>query len=179
MDHIDFSWFISEDGKTVESGNLGVIDLNPNENTVLSFNLSSVVPKPGAEYFLTLIARLNQNTSLLNKKHVVAWEQFSLPIHRPTLQADISNFSEIRISEKDTIVDVIGDDFQIILPTYKNQSDIPVHKNITFKHIYPKTYPNKVSLNKMSLNKKLVFLSVLIRTQASLFHFYFSTKYQF
>ena len=114
LDHIDFSWFISEDGKTVESGKLGVIDLNPNENTVLSFNLSSVVPKPGAEYFLTLIARLNQNTSLLNKKHVVAWEQFSLPIHRPTLQADISNFSEIRISEKDTTVDVIGDDFQII-----------------------------------------------------------------
>ena len=55
LDHIDFSWFISEDGKTVESGKLGVIDLEPNASTVLSFNLSSVVPKPGSEYFMSLI----------------------------------------------------------------------------------------------------------------------------
>ena len=114
LDHINFSWFIAEDGKTVESGKLGVIDLGPGESTVLSFNLSSVVPKPGSEYFLTIIARLNRNMPLLNKKHVVAWEQFSLPIDRPSIQNDISGFPKIRLTESDTTVDVIGDDFQII-----------------------------------------------------------------
>ena len=114
LDHIDFSWFISEDGKTVESGKLGVIDLDPSESTVLSFNLSGVVPKPGAEYFLTVIARLNRNRPLLNKKHVVAWEQFLLPIHRPSLKSDISDFPEIRLTESDTTIDVIGNNFQII-----------------------------------------------------------------
>ena len=113
LDHIDFSWFISEDGKTVESGKLGVIDLEPNASTVLSFNLSSVVPKPGSEYFLTIIGRLNRNMPLLNKKHVVAWEQFTLPIDRPSIKTDISNFSDIRLVETDTTVNVLGDNFQI------------------------------------------------------------------
>ena len=114
LNHINFSWFIAEDGKTVESGKLGVIDLEPGQSTVLSFNLSSVVPKPGSEYFLTIIARLNQNMPLLNKKHVVAWEQFELPIDRSSIQSDISKFPEIRLTESDTTVDVIGNDFQII-----------------------------------------------------------------
>ena len=74
---------------------------------------SSVVPKPGSEYFLTIIGRLNRNMPLLNKKHVVAWEQFTLPIDRPSIKTDISNFSDIRLVETDTTVNVLGDNFQI------------------------------------------------------------------
>ncbi|MFQ5729893.1 MAG: glycosyltransferase family 4 protein, partial [Waddliaceae bacterium] len=63
------------------------------------------------------------------------------------------------------------ENFRVIVPTYKNQPDIPIHKNATFKHIYTQTHSNK-----MSLNKKLAFLSAFIRTQAAIFHFYFSTE---
>ena len=114
LDHIDFSWFISEDGKTVESGKLGIINLAPSESTVLSFNLSGVVPKPGSEYFLTIMARLNRDMPLINKKHVVAWEQFSLPINRKLSPEDISTFPEIRLTENDSIIYITGEHFQII-----------------------------------------------------------------
>ena len=50
---------------------------------------------------------------LLNKKHVVAWEQFTLPIDRPSIKTDISNFPDIRLVETDTTVNVLGDNFQI------------------------------------------------------------------
>ncbi|GIS71148.1 MAG: hypothetical protein CM1200mP10_07250 [Candidatus Neomarinimicrobiota bacterium] len=33
MDHLDFTWFIAENGKTVESGKLGKLDLYPGQNT--------------------------------------------------------------------------------------------------------------------------------------------------
>ncbi|GIS72253.1 MAG: hypothetical protein CM1200mP10_18300 [Candidatus Neomarinimicrobiota bacterium] len=51
LDHLDFTWFIAEDGKTVESGKLGQLDLNPRQSTVLSFNLSGVVPASWCRIF--------------------------------------------------------------------------------------------------------------------------------
>ena len=113
LDHLDFTWYIAEDGKTVESGKLGKLDLHPRQSTVLSFNLSSVVPRPGAEYFLTIQAKTNRNLPLIQKKHLVAWEQFKLPIGRPTIPQDPNDFPVINIAETDSNVSVIGERFQV------------------------------------------------------------------
>lgn len=115
LDHLDFTWFIAEDGKTVESGKLGKLDLHPGQSTVLSFNLSGVVPKPGAEYFLTIRARTNRDLPLIEKKHVVAWEQFKLSIRRPSAEQDITKFPAIRFSETDSTVSIIGSNFHAVV----------------------------------------------------------------
>ena len=115
LDHLDFTWFIAEDGKTVESGKLGKLDLHPGQSTVLSFNLSGVVPKPGAEYFLTIRARTNRDLPLIEKKHVVAWEQFKLSIRRPSVEQDITKFPAIRFSETDSTVSIIGSNFHAVV----------------------------------------------------------------
>ena len=113
LDHLDFTWFIAEDGKTVESGKLEKLDLHPRQSTVLSFNLSGVVPRPGAEYFLTIQARTNRNLPLIQKKHIVAWEQFKLPISRSTVTQDPNDLPVIHLSETDSTVSVIGERFQV------------------------------------------------------------------
>ena len=50
---------------------------------------------------------------LYKKKHVVAWEQFKLPIGRPTIPQDPNDLPVIHIAETDSNVSVIGERFQV------------------------------------------------------------------
>ena len=52
LDHLDFSYKIIGNGKTEMSGVLNSFNLKPYEYKSVTFNLFSIIPRPGVEYFL-------------------------------------------------------------------------------------------------------------------------------
>ena len=72
-------WQLVEDGVAVQQGSLDAPDLAARESREIVLPLAKPAPKPGAEYFLDVSARLRSDTPWARKGHEVAWEQLPLP----------------------------------------------------------------------------------------------------
>jgi beta-galactosidase len=73
-------WELLENGKRIQNGFLGKIDLLPNEEKEITVPFTKHVAKTNSEYFLNITFRLATNTSWATEGHIVAWEQLPLPI---------------------------------------------------------------------------------------------------
>lgn len=80
----DFSWTILKDGLAEWFGVIDGVAGAPGEVVNLSLDLPTITPEPGAEYVLTVSMLAREDTSpLLEYGHVVAFEQFVLPLSAP------------------------------------------------------------------------------------------------
>ena len=113
LNHLDFEWFVKGNDKTISSGKIGKLDLIAGESQKLTFNLSGIIPEPGVEYFLMVRSKTNQNHPLISKGHVVAWEQFQLPISRELTAAPLTDLPKITILNTNTEIEVHGENFSV------------------------------------------------------------------
>ena len=109
-----FSWFIKGDSKIVASGRLGTLDLEAGETRTLTFNLSSIRPKLGVRYFLTVQAKTKYKKPLIPKDYLVAWDQFELPIYKESKAQDPSNLTSINLFKNELNTEVYGKGFKVI-----------------------------------------------------------------
>jgi beta-galactosidase len=112
LNHLDFEWFVKGNDKTISSGKIGTLDLMAGESQKLTFSLSGIIPKPGVEYFLMIRAKTNQNKPLISRGHIVAWEQFQLPISRELTTTPLTDIPII-ILNTDTGIEVHGEAFDV------------------------------------------------------------------
>ena len=113
LNHLDFEWFVKGNDKTISSGKIGKLDLIAGESQKLTFNLSGIIPEPGVEYFLMVRSKTNQNHPLISKGHIVAWEQFQLPISRELTAAPLIDMPKITIPNTDAGIEVHGENFSV------------------------------------------------------------------
>ena len=109
-----FSWYIEGDNKIVASGKLGTLDLEAGETRTLTFNLSSVRPKQGVRYFLTVQAKTKYKKPLIPQNYLVAWDQFELPIYKEPKPQTPSNFTSINLFKNELNTEVYGKGFKVI-----------------------------------------------------------------
>ncbi|MFI3267883.1 MAG: glycoside hydrolase family 2 TIM barrel-domain containing protein [Rikenellaceae bacterium] len=83
-DEYKFDYYVKENGKTLKSGTLN-ISLAPGEDKNVTIPVSGLSKKLGAEYFINLSVKTKTATTGIPSGHVVASEQFILPIE-PTKQ---------------------------------------------------------------------------------------------
>jgi len=113
LNHLDFEWFVKGNDKTISSGKMGKLDLLAGESQKLTFSLSGIIPEPGVEYFLMIRAKTNQNHPLISKGHIVAWEQFQLPISRELTTTPLTDMPII-ILNTDAGIEVHGKAFYVL-----------------------------------------------------------------
>ena len=80
---LEFSWRVEADGRVIATAPWMVPALDARSDAVVPVPLPKISVRPGAEYFLTVEARARVADGLVPKGHVVAWEQFQLPLHAP------------------------------------------------------------------------------------------------
>lgn len=81
-----FDWEVKGNGKTVAKGLLDLKKgLNPGDSTIVKIPVSQIKAEAGVEYFLQLNAKITKDENLLKVGHVVATEQFKLPISIPVI----------------------------------------------------------------------------------------------
>tara|TARA_B100002003_G_C14123201_1_gene540262 strand:+ start:129 stop:1298 length:1170 start_codon:yes stop_codon:yes gene_type:complete len=68
------------------------------------------------------------------------------------------------------------DRFSITLLTYKNQKELLSRPSLVFKKIYPLGSNNKRNLGQITFLQKCSFLSALMFSNASIYHFYFTAE---
>ncbi|MEC9437103.1 MAG: glycoside hydrolase family 2 TIM barrel-domain containing protein [Candidatus Neomarinimicrobiota bacterium] len=114
FDNLDFTWYIKGDDKTISSGKLNSLKLEPGGSKEIFFNTSNIVVRPGVRYYLTIEAKTRNAKPLVSKKHLVAWEQFELPIYIPLASKANSAVSSINYVDSVTKIEVQGVDFNIV-----------------------------------------------------------------
>lgn len=98
-DNYDFRYTLTENGRKISDGALRV-SLQPQQSTGISIPISNLKPKPGAEYFVNFEVIQQKQTGLVPANHVVAVEQFKLPVTAPEAAfTDISAHPQLSISE--------------------------------------------------------------------------------
>jgi beta-galactosidase len=94
-------------------------DIKPGERRELQLQYDFEILK-GKEYLLDLFVVLKDDQGLLKNGHIVASEQFILPLSKYEL-ADYKGGGEIQLIENDKRYSIIGDDFSIKFDKEKGQ----------------------------------------------------------
>ncbi|RIJ48895.1 DUF4981 domain-containing protein [Maribellus luteus] len=105
----DFVWEVTGDGKMLDNGSLGEIDLEPGASQTFTIDYS-LTPEPGVEYFLTLKAKLKKDWSLVEAGTEMAAEQFELPAFTPIVgKLTAVKLPDVKTEESEDAVTISAD----------------------------------------------------------------------
>src|SRR6266545_4938097 len=79
-DPAEGSWEVRAGGRTVASGKLPALDIEPLEEKEFTLALPKLDPQPGVEYLLNVSFALKADTIWAARGHEIAWDQFPLPV---------------------------------------------------------------------------------------------------
>lgn len=102
------SFEVTADGAVIQQGTLEKLALGPGEEKEITIPLEKIQAEPGKEYFLTVRFALEQETLWAPAGHVVAWDQFKLPVKAEAKGARASG-GKVTLSETADAVTVSGE----------------------------------------------------------------------
>ncbi len=112
LSFVNALWELTEDGKVVQSGYLGQLNLGPQSEQELRAPFEKPAVEAGREYHLKFTFALAEDTSWAPKRHVVAWEQFELPLDVPAATAaSVDGMAPLTYVRSEKAVTVKGADF--------------------------------------------------------------------
>jgi beta-galactosidase len=112
LDQYDFEYIIEENGVEVKSGKLPGVSVQPGQTAMVTINYYDIPVKPHCEYYVTIRALQRTAGFMIPAGHVLAYEQFGLP-----LQSKISekkpDLSPLTLFREKTGIKLSGDGFTI------------------------------------------------------------------
>ncbi len=81
---LDFYWVVEANGKLFKKSKKYQVNVKPGSSKVVKLALPNVKPAVNTEYFVTLFAETKKATELIPEEHLVAYEQFKLPVYKQT-----------------------------------------------------------------------------------------------
>ncbi len=112
LDALRLSWALTEDGRTVGSGDLPTPQIAPGESALIEVPCPSPRPLPGAVYHLLVRFTLTGAASWADAGHEVAWAQFELPA--PPAPPSSRALPPVHCREEGTLLHVTGSDFALV-----------------------------------------------------------------
>jgi len=115
LDHLECEWEMTADGQGIGGGVLSIDGLGPGQKRIVSVPLPKTQPIAGAEYWLNVRFRLKVFTGGAGPGHVVAREQFKLPIAAPKPPIDPARLPKLTLEHADNSAVVTGKDFRLAI----------------------------------------------------------------
>ena len=124
------SWFIEAKGEKIAEGSIPSIKLAPHQSKIVHIPVPKIFVEPGIEYFMTIQFRTKDKLPLLPENHLVAWEQFEIPIWKDPDPMKLHNFPDLSVEENDDNIIICSADFsytiskksgRLISMNYKNK----------------------------------------------------------
>ncbi|MBM4024089.1 MAG: DUF4981 domain-containing protein [Planctomycetes bacterium] len=115
LEFVAGTWELLCDGKTVQQGKLPKLTLAPKEKQSLEIPFRRPEPQAGAEYWLTVTFTLAEEASWAARGHVVAWDQFRLPVAVPAAPVAVEGMPPVTLREQDQAYTIGGNDFAVTI----------------------------------------------------------------
>lgn len=116
LNKFNFKVEIRGNGQTVWSNDILRPDVAPGGRLVVSADLSGFTPAPGTEYYVHFTAKTAEDWGLVVKDHLLAYEQFRLPIVTEALpKTNINAMGTLSYAENALYYTITGENFLIML----------------------------------------------------------------
>ncbi len=109
------SWEVKADGKTIGSGVLPELDIEPHQEREFAISLPTIKPEAGVEYWLNISFVLRNSTDWATKGHEISWEQYKLPFQAPARPINPDQIPPLEFSNIGNQVRFAGPDFAMTL----------------------------------------------------------------
>ncbi|MCG8410776.1 MAG: DUF4981 domain-containing protein [Bacteroidales bacterium] len=109
-----FTWDLMANGKIIKSGKLPNIDLEPKRRIEINPNIKIGNITPNTEYILTFYARRRFEKQLVPKNHLIAWQQFKLPLYKTKKKKQVYS-DKLILTEKESELILSNNKFKLTL----------------------------------------------------------------
>lgn len=113
LDFVTAIWELTQNGLVVQTGSLNVADIAPQKTKTLRIPFRT--PQSNGSYYLKVSFVLTQDASWAPKGHVVAWDQFALPLGANTEEKMmLASMPDLRLQDSDRTITITGKDFSVV-----------------------------------------------------------------
>jgi beta-galactosidase len=124
------SWELTENGIKIQEGELGIINILPNEQKEFQVPFLKPTIKPNTEYHLKIMFSLAKETFWAERGYIVAWDQFKLPYEIIEERLLTNNMPDINIDELKDFYLVSGENFSLKIGKGSGVLETYCYKNI-------------------------------------------------
>lgn len=78
----DFTWKLEANGKEIKNGKINYIDVAAHDSKTVEIDYSDFKQEINTDYYLTIMAKTRAAKDFIPKGHLIAWEQFKIPLNR-------------------------------------------------------------------------------------------------
>jgi beta-galactosidase len=114
LSNTELIWELATNGKVISSGKLPVFTLKPKERSTFEIPLKITQIVPGTEYYLNVYLKTTSPMNILETGHILASEQFRLPLYKEPETVQTQSMPELALSENRIDVKITCKDFTII-----------------------------------------------------------------
>jgi beta-galactosidase len=124
-------WEVKADGRTVATGRLPELDLEPRAEKEFALALPKIDAQPGVEYCLNISFRLKRATAWAPAGHEIAWDQFPLPQAAPAAQFQPASTAALEVKETPELATFRGTNFSLRFDKANGVIDEYKYKGVT------------------------------------------------
>ena len=114
LNFVEAIWEVTHNGRRVQNGSLGVIPVKPLTTQLVDIPFQAPGQPVDGEYHLTVSFVLTEDHLWAGKGHVVAWDQFKLPLAQAVQTAALSRMPPVSITDRGEALTVTGSDFTVL-----------------------------------------------------------------
>ena len=113
--YLKMSWEITEDGKVIARGERKDLDIDPGKYKDYTLSVPSLIPQPGATYFLNIYLVTKDKEPLIPAGFELAKEQFPLNLRAPAPGTSPSSMAPLKTRETDKSFVIEGKNFRAVI----------------------------------------------------------------
>ncbi|MCF7804525.1 MAG: DUF4981 domain-containing protein [Candidatus Marinimicrobia bacterium] len=114
LNQFELRWSLNEDGKSIQSGTIDTLDVEPGGFMGLKLPIESPEYEPGREYWLNVSLHLKTGNKWADVGYKMAWEQMEMPYAVPAAPAITpDNSLSLQVNQTEDVVTVSNDNFEI------------------------------------------------------------------
>lgn len=123
LDHLNLHWNISGDGRILQSGILNIPHIEAGKSEVITIPIDfDKKYELKTDLWLSIQFVLAKDTNWANNGHVIAWEQFKLPVNSPKKSILTKELMpSINVNEDYKLIDIKGYNFRLIFNKIKGE----------------------------------------------------------
>ncbi|MDN4524162.1 glycoside hydrolase family 2 TIM barrel-domain containing protein [Fictibacillus fluitans] len=139
LHHLQLNWSIEADGKRLNSGIMGVDEIQAGESkeAMIPYALPAII-QPGTDYWLNLSFTLIADTAWAKAGHEVAWSQFKLPVHTDARVMDRRVIPGLEVKEDSHKIRVKGQSFEVVFNQLNGRMESWTHEGSSVLEKGPK-----------------------------------------
>ncbi len=112
LNQFDCAWTLRVNGREIQTGSLGRIDLAPQQTKVVPLPLKT--PRIAGEMLLTIYFKLSEPTLWAPAGHVIAWDQFPLTGNFPQ-PAPANSGNSLSLTTQEKSYTIRGNNFSVVI----------------------------------------------------------------